>query len=445
MQRFTSAKILPGTILFLFWITGFCWATALPEIPEKWTAEKAVAFAIDHSPDTAIAQQRIARAEAMVVMAKAPLLPKVSLSAEYDTTDNPMYSFGNILNQGSFTNSIDFNDPGFTDAAKISGQLQYRLYNGGRTRAAEREAFAGIAQAKSIRKQTMLQLGFSVIKKYQHILLAEQMLGVEKEALAAIRVSREVADARHNAGELLEQELLVLAAEESKREERLIVAEHQLELAKRSFLTLLGLESQPFSLVPEIEEQLLPEPLDSSMRPEWQELEAREKQLGARLEMAKGGKLPTIDSFASYQLEYGFENENSGHSWQAGIRLDYPLFDGHKTRAAIAAATAELARINAEKKQLALRLNLELEQARLQYQQAQKQLLVTENSERAASEAVRLSRIQFQEGTMLSSTLIDDETRLSEARAHKLAAQAEYTIAIANLRRAAGYPQFSAK
>ncbi len=58
------------------------------------------------------------------------------------------YSFGNILNQGAFDNSIDFNDPGRTDNLNLKAEIAYRLYNG-----------AGIKQKLRLRKQEQIYSG----------------------------------------------------------------------------------------------------------------------------------------------------------------------------------------------------------------------------------------------------------------------------------------------
>ena len=82
-----------------------------PVVPDEWSVEEAVGFALANSPDTAITRQRIHAAQATVEQATAAFYPRVDLGVSYGQTNNPMYSFGNILNQGAFDQSIDFNDP----------------------------------------------------------------------------------------------------------------------------------------------------------------------------------------------------------------------------------------------------------------------------------------------------------------------------------------------
>lgn len=411
-------------------------------IPAHWSAEEAVAFALGNSPETEIALQQIASAEAMAQMADATSYPLVSLSSQYSMTNNAMYSFGNILNQGAFDNSIDFNDPGRTDALSLTAQTQYRIYNGGRDTASSRAAEAGVSMAQASRVEVRQLLAFEVVKGYEAILEAQQMLQVRYDAQQAIASSRRVAQERWASGDLLKRELLALKAEEAQAGASLIAAENNLALARQSFLTLLGLSNQEISLKKSVDGLQPPPTLDITRRQLYRQIEAQEEQARAQLQVAAGGKKPTVDAFGNYEVEYGPELDGDGNSWTAGIKMNYTLFDGHSTDAAIAAAQAKVREITAKKKRLALNLNLELERARLNLDKAGRRLAVTQKAEEAAAEAARLSRIQFKEGTVLASDLIDYEVSLSEARARRLTANAEKIVALANLRRAAGYGQF---
>jgi outer membrane protein TolC len=126
----------------------------------------------------------------------------------------------------------------------------------------------------------------------------------------------------------------------------------------------------------------------------------------------------------------------------AGLRLNYTLYDGDHTNAAIALAEARLRETRAQLARTELALDLEVQQAELDYNQAGQRLQVTEKMVAAASETARLSRERFKEGVILAIDLIDVETRLSDALARRSSAKSMHQIARANLRRAMGLPQF---
>jgi len=436
-------SILFITVLYCFSLFTSSVHAGEPQIPESWTAENAVAFAIASSPDSFIAKKRIEEAQATAEMARAADYPLINLSAEYAQTNTPMYSFGNILNQGAFDQSIDFNDPGRTDNLNLKALIAYRLYNGGRDRADQEAAEAATDMSRSDLVAVYQRLGFEVIKTFQAIVQAEEMVKVREASLDAINAARNVGEARYEAGDLLRADLLNLELQISVATEELIQSQHNLELTKRSFLNLLGLRDGDVVLSQKnVTVQQPPEPINYQNRQELKRLQALERTSVAQLKKAKGGRLPTVDAFASYQLDAGTVLDESGDSWMAGVKMDYNLFDGKRTSSAIAKANIQLQRIRGLVQKTELALNLDVQQAELNYKQAKQRLAVTEKMVAVAEEGARLSRARFKEGVILASDLIDFELRLTDAQARQFAAQARYKVAIANLRRAAGVEQF---
>lgn len=415
---------------------------ATPAVPEVWTAPQAVAFALRNSPDSQVAAARIAEAEALLAQAQVGNYPQLTLNGGYTQTDNPLYSFGNILNQGAYTSEIDFNDPGRTDNLNLTTSLRYRLYNGGRDPARQNAAAAGIEAAQAAETQVRARLSFAVFSAFQHLIDSANLVKARQAGLDAIRSSLEVARARHEAGDLLKLDLLNLEVQESRALENHIQARHDQQLAQKIFLQLLGLTDRPVQISLQSQGPLRPQTPTIAARPELQQVAAALRAGEAELRLAQAGHLPTVDSFASYQFDRGFETGGDGNSWMAGVKVNFPLFDGYKTRSEIATAAARLARLQAEKRKLKLALNLELTRTQLALDQAEERRRVTRKMVEQASKSESLSQAQFKTGTLLASDLIDSENRLTDARVrHQLAASA-VQIAIADLRRATGLAIF---
>ena len=419
-------------------------ATDTASLPAVWTVREAVGFALDNSPDVRIALQRIKGAQAAVVAAQSAYYPSIGLSAGYGRTNNPMYSFGNILNQGQFTQDIDFNNPGTSDNLNMTGSVQYRFYNGGSDEAGVRAARAGEQAAHFEQQAIYSRLGFEVVRSFYSIVQAEENVQARESALKAIEVSLQAAQARFDAGDLLKADLLNLEVQKSRAAENLILARHGLELVKRGFLNLLGLKQGSAEIdTAQQARQAVPEKPTYEQRPELTRLNALLEAAEAKVRKARGGYYPSADLFGSYQVDKGFEfDEGSGNSWMAGVKVNYNLFNGHRTSAEVNRATAELAEIREQRQKLELAFNYEIEQASLAFKQAEERLQVTKKMVEQAVESGRLSRERFKEGVTLASDLIEVENRLTDARVHNLMAKAARRIAIADLRRAAGLSQF---
>lgn len=419
-------------------------ATETTPLPKSLTVQAAVAFALQGNPDNAIAKSRIAQAQASASMVNASDYPLVNLSAEYGQTNNPMHSFGNILNQGEFDDTIDFNDPGRTDNLQLKAAITYRIYNGGQDGAAKASAAANVEAMKSNLLRVHQQLSFEVVKTYHAAVQAGKMVSVRKQALDSFSAALSVGNARYDAGDLLKQDLLNLELQQSTASEDLILSTHTLELTKRSLLNLLGQTEGSLVLNESASSiQVAPESLTYENRSELTTLERMKDAAIANLEKAHGYNRPKVDTFASYQFDNGWELDGNGDSWMAGVRVNYNLYDGKQGNSKVAVARTQLQELEARIRKTELALSLDIQQAELNYQQAKERLSVTEKMVKVADEATRIARVRFKEGVILSSDLIDYETRLSDAKARNLNADATYQVAIANLRRASGLDQFS--
>jgi len=450
ITSFYSRHTLRLFSLFLlcpFILCGSPWRAAgaeLPQVPEQWTISEALDFALKNNPDSRIAAHRINAALATSQEARAALYPRIDLNAEYGQTNNPMYSFGNILNQGVFNQTIDFNDPGVTDNLRLAATLKYNLYNGGRDQAGIMAANAKKQMEEWQRQVVLSHLGFEVVRSFYTIAQAYEIVDARTSAVAAIKSSLAVARARYQAGDLLKTSLLDIEVQLSKAEEQLIQARHGRDLAQRAFLNLLGIRSKEVHLdLAQQVPQRIPEHPDGSLRPELRALDAGIKAAQEQMERARGGYLPRADIFGSYQLDQDlFKDGGNGDSWMAGVQVNYNLFEGQRTSSAVTRARAEILRARELKRKSELDITLELEKAELALEQARARKKVTAKMVELARESARLSREQFKEGVILSSTLLDSETRLTESQVHASLAKANMTIAIADLRRAAGLPQF---
>ena len=411
---------------------------------KSWTMKEAVVFALRNSPDSRIATQRIHAAEAALQQAESSFQPRINLIGSYDQTDNPMYSFGNILNQGNFNNSIDFNNPGRTDNLGVKAELLYRIYNGGRDQAGRESAEANHIASKIDRKTTEHRLALEVVTAFQRIAQARDQVEARQAELKAINASLAVAKARFEAGDLLKTELLNFEVEEARISEHLIASKHSLELAGKIFLNLLGLENGTAHINDKTDnKQALPRQKTYDLRPEIAGMSAKISAAEAALRQAEGSRHPTLDGYASYQYDKGFVEDGSGDSWSAGLRLNYQLYDGNANTAAIAHQKAELLNVKEQFTKLKLAINLEIQEAELNYQQALERRSVTDQMVVLAEESAQLSRERFKEGVILTSDLIDVEVKLTDALVRQSAARTNYQIAVAKLRYAAGLQQFS--
>ncbi len=210
-------------------------------LPEVWTVRTAVDFALRNSPDSKISMSRVAAARAAIAMEKSAFYPQLFFASSYSQTNNPMYSFGNILNQGAFSPTIDFNDPGRTDDLNLGLHLDYRIYDAGRD-----AALHAAEQQENVSRMDLgaahARLAFEVVRACSLIVQANGMVKAQQAAVEAISSSLAVARARYDEGLLLKADLLDLEVQLSQTQENFIQARNGRKLAGKVLQNLLGLK-----------------------------------------------------------------------------------------------------------------------------------------------------------------------------------------------------------
>lgn len=440
---------LPTVVLFSLLVLTATLAGAEPlaqpqsPLPRVWRLEEAVRFALANNPDSLVGQQRIEGARAAIAMERSAFYPNLSLNSRYGQTNAPMYSFGNILNQGAFTPTIDFNNPGRTDNLHLGVEVGYRLFNGWRDQAGLDGARARETASRMELATVRSQLAFEVVRAFNLIVQAEAMVQSHGAMVSAMDESIRTARVRQQEGLLLASELLDLEVQQAVSRENLSQARHNLALARRVFLNLLGLKEGSGEVSSEgIDAQEMPQPLAAGKRPELLGMEAMLLGAEARVRQARGGNYPAIDGYAGYGTDSGLVTDEAGDSWELGVRLRYNLFDGHRTSAEVGAARAMLAELREQKRKTELAISLEVERATLALTDAEERLRVSEKTVAAAQESARVNRARFKEGLVLAADMIGVETRLTEAMLRRAVNDAARRVAIADLRRAMGLSQF---
>jgi outer membrane protein TolC len=426
-----------------FLLTAALLALANGAAAEPWTLDRAVATALEHSPDARIARARVAGAEALVTQARSAWLPQVSVTGRYTDTNSPMMAFGSILNQRAFSFGLDFNHPGRIDDLNAAGTVAYNLYSGGRATAGRAAARAGVAAADFDFQAARHQLAAEVVKAALNIRKAREAVTAVAGGVKAYEAAVAAARARFDAGQLLKADLLSLEVQLSQTREALTSAKHGAAVADRAFLYVLGLEpaDSPIEFVsddPALARLTVPETRDFGSRPELLGLDARIRAAEAMVDGARGARRPTVNAFATYQYDRGWKLGRDADSWLAGLSMDVNVFDGGQTTGKVRQATAELAQVKEMRRKAALGIGLEVEQARLAYESAVERLSVASQSVDQAEESAALSRARFEKEALLIADLIGVETRLLEAKLRRTAAAADERLAVVDLRRALG-------
>ncbi len=412
---------------------------------ELWTLERALDYALTHNPDARIARQRIAAAQAGLEQANSTFWPRLQVQSGYTRTDNPMLAFGNILNQRSYSSSLNFNDVPGVDDLNAQGIITVPLYAGGRNVAGRSAAKANTEAAKQESAAVRNELGFEVSRAFYTVLKTRQFIQAAEAAVTSFATNLVVAGKRLDGGTLLKSDVLDIEVRLAQAREDLVRARNANTLAERALRNLLGIENGEFIVAATGPAASAPNLGDFSQRPELAAARERERAAQAQVRGTQSGYQPRLNAFGSIDYDYGSVTGGNGQSYTAGLMAQWDLWDGFSTRSKIREAKANLESTREEQRKLRLALDLETEQARLDLSAAVERLALSGKAVEQAEESASLTQNRFEQGLALSAQLIDSESALVAARVRRAEAESDQRIAIAALRKALALPQLDSQ
>jgi outer membrane protein len=390
--------------------------------------------AIAQQPQLRAARAAAGAAESAVEVARAPLLPQVTATAQYTRqTGNFVPRPGALPSSAtnpaliSMTTSYDFFNFGLS-ASQI-------IYDFGQTSkrysAAERTADAQRLSEQTIRLQVLhgvRRAYFTARANKELVDVANETLVNQKKHLTQVQgfvaagTQPEVAAAQQRAAVANAQVLL-------------IGAQNAYETAKAQLNQAAGIAGGTDydvgdETIPAIEDE--DQPLDVlvakalSARPELTVLAKQHEAQEAAVSSARGGYGPTLSAFAG-ATEAGPSLDGLVPNWNVGALLTYPLFQGGLTKGQVAQSEWTLQGIDAQRSFEELQVRLDVDSARLAVLAAKATISAAEEAALNAREQLRLAEQRYTTGVGSIIELNDAQVTYTNAAAQVV--QARYGLA----------------
>lgn len=387
-------------------------------------------------------------AEAAARGARAEKMPQIDLSAGY-TRNSDIPEFQLAL-PGLGTRTLFPNIP---DNYRLHAGASMPLWTGGRIEAAVVAADHQREAASFDRAGSESDLVLETSSAYWRLVTARESARVLGEAVAAYEAHLKDAKNRLDYGVAARNEVLAVQVERDRAELSRLQAGNAAEIANADLIRLTGLP--PGSRVEPTEPLTVPE-TDAGdtealvaaafgARPELKALQARVD--GARAAAAIQRAATRPQAFVSLGYDYADPNprivpqrDEFRGTWNAGVTVSLKAFDGGRSAAAAAEASA---RADALERQLAdrkERLRLDVTSRLLDLRTARAEVAVAARNLDAARENLKVAQDRYREGVLPSSELLDAETNLLRAGLDQTSAATQVRVAQAALDRSLGRP-----
>jgi outer membrane protein len=410
------------------------------------TLQEAQARALETSHRLAEALARERAAAAAVDIRRAADRPLVSVSAGYTRT-NHVTEF--VVPSPTGEPRVLYPDVPGNYRTRVD--LQWPIYNGGRSdalqRAARAEADAVTADLATVRADLRLEVArsfWAVVTARATVSVLER--GVER-AQAHVRDVRE----RLDAGLVPPNEVASAEAQESRQRMLLVEARGRHTIAVADLARLVA-DDAAVAVEPQATLDTAA-PADSSLldsldtaRASRSERVAFERRIEAALQSqraAAAARRPTI-AFAG-GADYARPNprifpraDRWDDSWEASVNVSWPVWDGGRVQAEVAQATSLVTAAQRRLDQFDSALAVDVRQSTIELDTARAAVQAAADAVRAATEAHRVVGERYAAGVISQIEVLDAEFALLQAELDRTRAQANVRLAEARLERALG-------
>lgn len=415
---------------------------------EELSLSRAVDIALRTNPATRVTAANRDMANAQIREARAGRRPLLQANETFTTSNNPVFVFGSLLEQGRFTtNNFDLNSlnhPGSLANFRSALSLRIPIFDQRQTETRVTRARIKKDQADLQTDQVEQQLRFEVIRSYYGLLLTQARLGVADEAVKTAEADVKRARDMFETGLVVHSDLLAAEVQLSEFRQQKIQTTGDVATAIAALNTALGLPVEaPQQLSGQLAERSFR--IDSTNalssqalqnRPDYQSAILSTRASAAQIRGARGEWLPRVDAFVTAGASSRYFAGGSG-DYAAGASVTFNVFDaGRKAR--IDQARAAESMTKAESEQLANQIRFEVVRAYQQYISARERLAVVAQVEAQASETLRIVQDRYHAGLTTITELLRAETALVRARSDVLNARYEQYIGYANVLLATG-------
>ncbi len=389
-----------------------------------------------------------AAADARLAEARGGHYPSVTLGERVTNSNNPVFVFGTLLEQGRFgpenfrIDSINAPDPVTNFRSQVD--MRVPLFDGRKTSTRTEQARLGRAQADTERELAEQRVRFEVVSAYYGVLAATAATDVAADAVATAEADAARVRDRVEAGLVVTSDLLAVEVQLAEFRQQKLRADGDLASAYAALDAAIGaspgarrvLAGEPGRRTfdaPALDELVR---TGIAERPDLLALELEIRTHDESIRAARGEYLPRVDAFASVGNS-GDKLTNGSGDYTVGVAVTYTLFDkGRRPR--IDAAVAERDLAVADRDERVNQVRLEIVRAYEDFVAAKEQTKVAEKSVDDAVETHHIVRNRYEAGITTVTEVLRSETALVRARFNHLNARYAYAVGYAGLLCAAG-------
>jgi len=435
MKREQSAMMMALAL----WAAGVGAEEVAPEsLPAELGIEQACSLALEHNPGLAATRERLVEQDGLLTEARARFFPRLTASGDYEAFDE-----GRLQSFGGFS----------PESTRWDASLDATLtvFSGGRNRQFIQGAKAHRRSIETSVRAGAEDLLIQVLRAYHGAWLADQRVRVQQEALSVYEQPLTIARNMFKAGAGEKYDVMQAEVALANARPPLIRAENDRRRSVDRLQEIVGLPYPPgqdasatlLSSAPAAKPTAreLDEAIDMALqnRPEIERTEHDLAAARSKVRMVKREQSPLVDLFAGYGVEsdqYGTASSLEG--WRAGVKVEWPWFDGGARRGKVRQARSSERQIALGGAATALMIEGEVRQSYYDQQEAAAILAASETVITQAREALEMARSRYKAGKGTQLEVLESQLQLTRAQLEQSTARHDLELAAAQMKRATG-------
>jgi outer membrane protein len=395
--------------------------------------------ALANHPSIRAAREDLSAGEGRVMQARSPYLPQVTASTGYSESHALGGAFGDTTTK-SYTTTLSINQV---------------LYDFGRTGNALDAARYGTQSAEMNVDRIVQEVVLNVKKAYFDLLQAKKLVSVARKTLEQTESHLKQSEAFFRAGSKPRFDVTRAEVDVNNARLGLINAENSVRLNTIALYNAMGLDPKPDAEIEDVLSQPVAVPsLDQAQkdalknRPEMLKTESDIDAARSQVKTAQASYLPTLSATGAYNWTRGKTQMGSFNgiplegdlqdSWNAGILLSMPLFEGGLTRGRVSEARANEHSLEAQRDTLRQTILLEVNQAYADLESSKARIAVMKSSLKSAQESLDLAEGRYRAGVGPSIEVTDAQVAAAKAETDYVQALYDNQLAAARLAKAIG-------
>lgn len=419
-----------------------------PAFAGALSLQEAVSEALERNPQIRLAGARQQQTNAALNEARAMWLPHVDVSETTISSNNPVFVFGSLLEQGRFGAS-NF-DPRFLNAPsalrnyRLALNFRYTIFDQFRRLETTRQASNSAAQSQAGMDEARQAIRLDVTSKFYGLLIAQERRAVAAEAVRSAEADAAAMRQKFQQGLLVESDALAAEVQAASFRQEEIEAAGTVVIARAALNSAIGRDAMDAVTVrgelpdTHVDERPMAALLEQAMKRRGEMTATRLADENAQLQLriARGSLLPRLDTFASWGASGPTFGSRNGDR-TIGAVISFDIFDGGKI-SRVRQAQAGVDQAGAAGAATRSKVEMEVISAYEHARSARQRIDVARAAVSQSEAAARIVRDRYEQGLTTITEYLHAQTSLVSARLNLLAARYDLAVSSGDLARATG-------